>query len=209
MIKISKLRYLAYISIDTRQIDKLLKQIDADYSLEIEMREIDFDTDSYWEISQKLKRQAQPTSLLEVMNLSFSMYALAIVHCYSIFECNRAWILNNLPESNRKIEKNEKGKTVIKTANTSLNEDVEKVLLKNNIELSSDEVADEFRLVNNAIKHARFNYSHTVTIRDKEQTEYDFEKLRNLYLSHKTLNDYLADLYKNVKKINGLLQTIT
>jgi hypothetical protein len=64
-----------------------------------------------------------------------------------------------------------------------------------NEQIKCYETVEEFRLVNNAIKHAPLSSSKTLKTRDNKV--YGLEQLKLLYAQeYKKLEIYLADLYK-------------
>lgn len=125
--------------------------------------------------------------------IAFSLYALAIIHCYSLVENNRKDILQRIPNLSPKIDFHS-----IKSVNIILNS---KGLSHNQV--CCYEIAEEFRLVNNKIKHDRYNLSTEVTL--KNGKTYDTFSLKDLYLDKaKYLEDYLTDLYQKVCGINAI-----
>ena len=121
----------------------------------------------------------------------FSLYALAIVHCYSILENNRKLICLRIPDFRSNKEKKQ---------GLYINNAVTNFLSLHDIdhkEISCYEIMDEFRLVNNAIKHDRYNLSTSVTA--KNQKNYGLKQLKGLYSNRaKHLETYLSDLYEKV-----------
>lgn len=129
--------------------------------------------------------------------IAFSLYALAIVHCYSLVENNRKDILLRLPGLSAKQKKGIHKIEMIDEVLSSL-------CLAHN-QVSCYDVAEEFRLVNNKIKHDRYNLSTEITLKDgkKGAKTYNTNALRELYLEKsKCLEDYLTDLYKIVSAIS-------
>lgn len=121
--------------------------------------------------------------------LDFSLFALAIIHCYSIVENSRKLMLQGIPNLSSK-----------EIGNLHKIETVSLVLEKQHIchkMLRCYKTMDEFRLVNNAIKHQRFGLSRVVTTR--EGKGYGAKQLRSLYLNRaKHLESYLSDMYERV-----------
>lgn len=121
--------------------------------------------------------------------LDFSLFALAIIHCYSIVENNRKLMLQKIPNLSSK-----------EISNLHKIETVDFVLTKQHIcheRLRCYKTMNEFRSVNNAIKHKRFGLSRVVTTR--EGKEYGAKQLRSLYLNRaKHLESYLSDMYTRV-----------
>lgn len=121
--------------------------------------------------------------------LEFSLYALAIIHCYSILENNRKLICQKIPGLTSKLLDNLHD---IKYITKSL-----KAINIKHEDIRCYETMEEFRRVNNAIKHNRFGLSRSVTTRKKET--YKAAQLKSLYLDKaKHLEAYLSDLYERV-----------
>ncbi|OQB44618.1 MAG: hypothetical protein BWY02_02785 [bacterium ADurb.Bin157] len=125
--------------------------------------------------------------------IAFSLYALAIVHCYSLVENNRKDILMRLPGLSAKQKK---GLYKIKIIDDVLSS----FCLAHN-QVNCYDVAEEFRLVNNEIKHDRYNLSTKISL--KNGIAYDANALRELYLAKsQCLEEYLSDLYRQVSAVN-------
>lgn len=121
------------------------------------------------------------SNLSEVAKTSFCLYCLAIINCYTYLENNRNEIIG------QKINKIE---------------DVDNYLSKKNIQhknIRCYKTMDEFRKVNNAIKHSRINGATTVRTRDGK--EYRTHQLKSLYKRTKHLNSYLIDLFEKIEII--------
>lgn len=127
--------------------------------------------------------------------IAFSLYALAIVHCYTLVENNRKKILLKIPNLTGK-QKNGLSKIgnidlIIKSKNL----DHEKI--------KSYDIMNEFRLLNNEVKHDRYNLSTEVTVNKKV---YNGIALKNLYLEKvQHLEAYLKDLYNNILANNNIV----
>ena len=184
MVKLSEHNFRFKVTrINRRSIDKLVKL-----------------TDSYREdISETMRTFIQADedldtatfhSLVEFPALEFSLYALAIIHCYSILENNRKLICEGI----RGISNSQK-------ENLHKIEFVEEVLKSINIahtKLKCQKTMNEFREVNNAIKHNRFGLDTAITT--KSQKKYEARQLKGLYLNKaKYLESYLSDLFERTK----------
>lgn len=126
--------------------------------------------------------------------IAFSLYALAIVHCYSLVENNRKDILLRLPGLSAKQKKG-----IYKIE--MIDEVLSSLCLAHN-QVSCYDVEEEFRLVNNKIKHDRYNLSTKITL--KNDTAYDANALKELYLAKsQCLEEYLSDLYRQVSAVSS------
>jgi len=126
--------------------------------------------------------------------MAFSLYALSIIHCYSILENNRKLICQRLP-----------GLTNGQLQNLHDTRVVKQCLQANNINherIRCYKTMNEFRIVNNAIKHDRYSLSTSITA-DNRKT-YEAKQLRSLYLNRAIhLETYLADLFKRVNSLTN------
>ncbi|EDN66909.1 hypothetical protein BGP_0388 [Beggiatoa sp. PS] len=126
----------------------------------------------------------------DVPKIAFSLYALAIIHCYSILENNRKLICLRIPELTDGQKNNLHNIRVVTQCLKKLGLKHEKVRCYKTM--------NEFRLVNNAIKHDRYNLSTSITT--EERKKYKTTQLKSLYLNRsKHLETYLSDLYRRVK----------
>jgi hypothetical protein len=130
-------------------------------------------------------------AMVEFPALEFSLYSLAMVHCYSILENNRKLTCEEMPGIS-----DEQKKALYKI------KEVTKFLSSIGIEhkkLGCYETMDEFRQVNNAIKHNRFGLGTSVKT-EESKIKYDAKALKSLYLNKaKDLETYLSDLYERTK----------
>ncbi len=166
--------------IDTKQIDKLIA-LSEDFTSGVveETQKADNAGDEEFNYGPAI------SAIIEAPQTAFLLYCLAIIHCYSILENNRCEIIGN------KIHE-------IKKLNQHLR----------NFGITHQDVRcyktmEEFRMVNNAIKHNRLGSSKKIVTKDKK--EYSLLQLKNLYKnSLADLNYYLADLYEKVEKTQSL-----
>jgi hypothetical protein len=116
----------------------------------------------------------------------FTIYCLGVTYCYAMLENNRAEIIarriSNIPQNGKK--------SLYKI-------DAVKKILKQKFNLEHESImqfalAEEFRLVTNAIKHDSFSFSTEVIT--KENVTYKVEQLRDLYERRDQLTEYLSDL---------------
>lgn len=182
MVTIIKANFRQKVTrINRRSIDKLIELAES-YRNDIyeTLRQADEGPDSETIYSQG-----------ELPVLEFSLYALAITHCYSILENNRTLICEGIPGISEMQKKPLHNICVVTQFFGSIGIDHEKV--------KCYETMDEFRQVNNAIKHSRFGLDTSVTTR-KSKIEYDAKRLKSLYLNKaKHLESYLFDLYERTK----------
>jgi hypothetical protein len=166
-----------HLRVDTSRIDKLIFLAKSEF------------TEPAQEYSDELQNgKFIPTLLFKAnkaADVLFSVYALGIIHCYSILENNRAEIMTRIPDlSKRQIA----GLfTITKVENT----------LRNTLNIEHDTLlnaatAQEFLDVNNKLKHSRFAFSNSVMLDDG--TKYGADKLGELYEKRTLLNEYLVDL---------------
>ena len=169
--------------VNRKSMDRLIILADSEYAdncqtLDSSMdgKEEDFDVDAFHSISYAPK-------------LAFSLYALAIVHCYSIVENNRKLICQKISGITDKQKNNLHNIEVVEKCLERVNINHEKIRCYKTM--------DEFRLVNNAVKHDRYNLStHVMTKNDKK---YDSKALKSLYSNRaRHLETYLDDLYKRI-----------
>jgi hypothetical protein len=121
--------------------------------------------------------------------LQFSFYCLAIVHCYSGLENNRRRICE------RKTGASSRGSGTLHKI-----KDVTKLLESFGVRherMRCYKTVEEFRVVNNAIKHERQGSS--TEIKTKSGRIYRVAQLKDLYHRRaRHLDTYLADLYRKV-----------
>lgn len=165
--------------INRRNIDKLVKLTDS-YREDISetMRTFeDLDTTTFH-------------SLVEFPALEFSLYALAIIHCYSILETNRKLICEGIRGISNSQKKNLYQIKIVESVLKSIN--------IAHTKLKCQKTMNEFREVNNAIKHNRFGLDTAITT--ESQKKYEARQLKGLYLNKaKYLESYLFDLYERTK----------
>ena len=182
-MELGKLNFkLKVTRVNRKSLDKLIELADLENAdsyrkldSSIDGKEEDFDTVAFH-------------SIVDARQLAFSLYALAIVHCYSIVENNRKLICQKIPG----ITDNQiKGLFDITKVTKCLK----------NIDIDHENIRcyktmDEFHLVNNAIKHDRYNLSTHITTKNK--VEYNSNALKSLYSKARDLETYLDDLYKRI-----------
>lgn len=180
--------------IDTTVLDKIVEYAKKELTESIKTYQL-------YQDSLAPKDQEQiPKQMKVVMqhdNALFQILCLSIVHCYSILEGNRGRLLSKLASNKQKdFHKIETVKAVI-----------EKELGLKHENLIQSSVAEEFREVNNAIKHNRYNYSKEAKTKNNHGRTngkcYRTDDLLALYEDRKKLNEYLKHLYDLIEqKIN-------
>jgi len=127
----------------------------------------------------------------EVPAIEFSLYSLVIVNFYTILEKNRSLILSKIPNI-----------STIDKKNIHKIDVVTEVLEKNSIvheDIKSYLDMDEFRLVNNSIKHDKNNSPKLINVKNKV---YETKDLKQLYINKiDNLDEYLFDLYSQLKPL--------
>lgn len=176
-----------YLSIDTSSIQKFIDLANKDFE------------DPAIQFNNELNNHqiCDSQSLLKAhraIHALFSIYALGIVHCYTLLENNRKEIISK--QLQKKVnDKNESDvKYLIGKLSDSINIDIilNKVFEITHTSVVSYSLADEFRQVNNAIKHKRFSYSQNISV--NKYGIYDIAKLKKLYEKHTALREYLVGL---------------
>ena len=117
----------------------------------------------------------------------FNFYAIAIVHCYSLLENNRKLICLEIPNLTTKQKKNLHDIRVVKQCLSRIGVTHDMVRCYKTM--------DEFRLVNNAVKHHRMGLDTQIIC---ENRSYSMRRLRALYRKADYLGRYLTDLYTHV-----------
>jgi len=178
-----------HLRIDTSKIDKF-----------IDLANTEFDVTRQQYVDALQNQESDHRSLNEACkagNILFSIYALGILHCYSLLENNRKAIiarkLNLLENKSKKYYRKDEVEKVLKDTFQ-----IEHKTIKN-----SDH-AEEFRNVNNALKHSRFAYSQNVIVKGSNsisERTYNDQKLRELYEKTPLLNEYLSDLYSKIESV--------
>jgi hypothetical protein len=166
-----------HLRVNTSRIDKLIFLAKSEFN------------EPAQEYSDQLQNgKCNPTLLFnanKAADVLFSVYALGIIHCYSILENNRVEIMKRIPGlSEAQIKDLYKIDTVRKTLTSKLQ--IEHGSLSNAV------TAQEFLDVNNKLKHCRFAFSNSVMLNDG--TKYGVDKLGELYEKRTLLNEYLVDL---------------
>lgn len=166
--------------IDTKQIDKLIA-LSEDFTSGVveEAHKANNAGDEEFNYGPAL------SAIIEAPQTAFLLYCLAIIHCYSILENNRCEIIG------KKIHKIEKIDNQLKKFGI------------NHQDVRCYNTMEEFRVVNNAIKHNRLGSSKKIVAKNKK--EYSLLQLKNLYKnSLEYLNYYLIDLYEKVEQTQSL-----
>lgn len=184
IVEIEKLNFaLKVTKVGCKSIDRIIKLADSDIEnnylkLASSMvgKEEDFNTEAFLAVADAQK-------------FAFSLYALAIVHCYSILENNRKLICQHISGITNKQKYGLHKIEIVDECLKSISVKHEKI--------KCYKTMDEFRLVNNAIKHDRYNLSTCVTT--KNHKKYDSKALKSLYSNRaRHLETYLADLYQRI-----------
>lgn len=174
---------LKVTSVHRKSLDKLIELADLErannyrkLALSMDGNAEDFDIDAFH-------------SIVDAPQIAFSLYALAIVHCYSIVENNRKLICLEIPGITDGQRNNLHDVRVVKQCLEKLGINHEKIRCYKTM--------NEFRLVNNAVKHDRYSLSKYVTT--ENQKKYDSKALKSLYSNRaRHLETYLDDLYQRV-----------
>lgn len=170
--------------IKRKSIDRLVDL--ADSELEIYRQRLD---SSVTGKDADIDPEAFQYVYIDSPKIAFSLYALAIVHCYSIAENNRKLICSRITGLNRNQRRNLHKINVVSDCLRHVGINHENVRCYKTME--------EFRMVNNAIKHDRYSLSTSITA--KNQKNYGLKQLRGLYSNRaKHLETYLSDLDKRV-----------
>lgn len=157
----------------------------------VERREIDRLIDLANEFSKTTQDRA--LSLLEKGELSeafsglaesgktqFCLYCLAIINCYAFLENNRNEILGKELSTKKEFEAFIKNMGIVHN------------------KVRCHKTMDEFRLVNNAIKHTRLSGATKITVKQTGKT-YGPKQIIALYRRARFLDSYLADLFRIVE----------
>ena len=185
MINLEELNF-AYLAtkVDTSGLDKLIDLADAEMKsiwprVVLAMDKGDKSlADAYW-------------AYLKTPNILFPLLSLAIVHCYSIVENNRKLVCLKIPGITDKQKEKLHDIQVVTKCLGRVGIDHEKIRCYKTM--------DEFRRVNNAVKHARYGSAYMFTT--KSQKKYGEKELRSLYSNRaRHLKTYLSDLYQRVEK---------
>ncbi|WP_157272423.1 hypothetical protein [Azonexus hydrophilus] len=114
--------------------------------------------------------------IAEAAKTKFCLYCLAIINCYATLENNRNEIVGQKFANLKKLDPFLKAKGI----------NHEKVLCHKTME--------EFRQVNNAVKHHRL--SEATTIITESGKRYGTKQLESLYKRSRRLDSYLTDLFR-------------
>ncbi len=137
----------------------------------------DFDVDTFHSV------------FLHAPKIAFSLYALAIVHCYSIVENNRKLICSRVEGLTDRQMRNLHD---IRVVTQSL-----KIGGISHENIRCYKTMTEFRRVNNAVKHDRYNLSTSIIV--DTGRKYYSTQLGSLYKNRaRHLESYLSDLYRRV-----------
>jgi hypothetical protein len=120
------------------------------------------------------------SGLVEVAKTKFCLYCLAIINCYAVLENNRNEIVGKVFNDVRRLE-------IHLTREGICHQNVR-----------CYKTMDEFRLVNNAIKHSRLSGATTVVAQNGNT--YGTRELKALYKKSIHLDSYLADLFRRIEK---------
>ncbi len=188
MVSLSGFNFkLKVTQVQRKQIDKLVGLAGSYRESNYRLLDASIDSDDTLDTDALL-------AIATFKELEFSLYALAIIHCYSILENNRALICKTIPG----LKAGER-KGLYKVECVT---DVLKGINIKHVEIECYETMEEFRRVNNAIKHGRFGLSQSVTTRAEKRYKekiYEAMQLKSLYLDKaKHLDAYLSDLYERV-----------
>lgn len=175
---------LKVTKVHRKSIDRLVELADSDRKMNhqrlvksMEGRDEDFDVEAFHSV------------FIDAPSISFSLYALAIIHCYSILENNRKLICLRIPGLTEGQKNNLHDVRVVEQCLTKAGFSHQNVRCYKTM--------NEFRLVNNAIKHDRYSLSKSITTENGKV--YKAVKLRSLYSNRaKHLETYLSDLYRRV-----------
>jgi hypothetical protein len=126
--------------------------------------------------------------LLDAPLMMFSFYALSIVHCYSLVENNRRLVCERIPGITPGQQQSLHDLRVVKQC-------LERTRVSHE-RLRCFKTMDEFRVVNNAVKHQRVGLATSV-VAENGRT-YSAKQLRALYKKAAHLETYLSDLYRRV-----------
>lgn len=165
-------------TIDRKQTDKLIKLAEEFTSKLIDQADQANEKNNGSEFNYAPVLEA----IIEAPKTAFCLYCLAIIHCYSVLESNRNEIIG------MKFHEIEK-----------LDIHLKKIGVKH-CDVDFYTAMDEFRKVNNAIKHSRIGSSTKITTKDGK--EYSLQQLRNLYTdTSESLEKYLAALHEKINII--------
>lgn len=176
-----------HLSIDTSSIQKFIDLANKDFEDSANQFNNELNNHQIYD-SQSLLNAPRAIHAL------FSIYALGIVHCYTLLENNRKEIISK--QLQKKV--NDKNKRDVEYLIGKLSDSksigiiLNKVFEITHTSIVSYSLADEFRQVNNAIKHKRFSYSQNINV-DKYGI-YDIARLKKLYEKHNALREYLVGL---------------
>lgn len=172
--------------VNRRSVDKLIELARSDREINhvklnssLNTREEEFNVDAFQSV------------YIEGPKVAFSLFSLAIVHCYSIVDNNRKQLCLRLPKLTEGQIRNLHD---IRVASQCL----KKVgITHKNIKCYKS--MNEFRLVNNAIKHNRLNFTKTIVTENGKA--YGSKQLNSLYSNKAVhLDTYLSELSRRVKK---------
>lgn len=132
------------------------------------------------------------SGLAEAAKTQFCLYCLAIINCYAFLENNRNEILRKKFGENfgKNLKKGETLDTLLEEKGISHHK------------VRCYKTMDEFRLVNNAIKHSRLSGATNVTANNKRT--YGQKQMIALYKKAERLDSYLADLFRIVKETGAI-----
>jgi len=180
MADIQELNFeLMVTKIFRENIDKLIKLADSDKKENYKKLILSLDDESKG-IDTKAFRE-----IYDNAKINFALYALAIVHCYSILENNRRLICQRIsgitPGQYNNLHNIEVARQCLERIGIT------------HSRIRCYKTMNEFRMVNNAVKHDRYSLSTQVEIETGKI--YRSKQLKSLYNKCKFLESYLTDLY--------------
>lgn len=125
--------------------------------------------------------------LIYAPEMLFNFYAIAVVHCYSLVDNNRKLICSQIPGITDKQKDNLHDIRIVTQC-------LSKIQVRHS-SVRCYRTMDEFRLVNNSVKHHRMGLDNQIICQNRS---YSAKQLRALYRKANYLERYLADLYEIV-----------
>jgi hypothetical protein len=122
------------------------------------------------------------SGLIEAAKTNFCLYCLAIINCYALLENNRNEILGSNISKKGKLDSFLEKKGIL------------------HHKVRCYKTMDEFRQVNNAIKHSRLSGATSVVATNGKT--YGTKQMKALYKKSIHLDSYLADLFKRIERIS-------
>lgn len=176
-----------HLQIDTSSIQKFIDLANNDFEDPANQFNNELNNHHIYDSQSLLKAH-------RAIHALFSIYALGIVHCYSLLENNRKEIISKQLQKKVNVRNKSDAEYLIGKLSDwiSVRTILNKVFKIDHERVASYLLADEFRQVNNAIKHKRFSYSQNINV-DKYGI-YDIARLKKLYEKHTALREYLVGL---------------